>query len=175
MDQYSQHHLKVAATAPEHVVRKAEFDAAIGSLTDHAALTNRDAANQHPIAAIDGLTEELERKVPLSRVSDAPINDEESEGDSLALPTVATVRNYVNGKLRALPQSQSLAFYIEQFDYDGTNTFSLQYAPKFVFHVYVVKENLFVLAEFTFDGTWLTLVNGLEEGDRIQVQYVYDQ
>jgi len=33
MDQYSQPHLKVAATEPEHVVRKSEFDAAIGSLT----------------------------------------------------------------------------------------------------------------------------------------------
>jgi len=33
MDQYSQHNLKVAATKPEHVVRKAELDAVIASLT----------------------------------------------------------------------------------------------------------------------------------------------
>ncbi|MCL2304490.1 MAG: hypothetical protein FWC43_04025 [Planctomycetaceae bacterium] len=38
MKHYSQHHLKVAATEPEHVVRKAEFDVAVGWLDERIVM-----------------------------------------------------------------------------------------------------------------------------------------
>jgi len=108
-------------------------------------------------------------------VTVTPINDAASSGDSLALPTIQTVRNYVNEKVGSAPMGQSLAFHTEQFDYDDTNTFTLQYTPQFVFHVYIVKETMFTLADFTFAGTELSIIGTLEEGDRIQVQYVADE
>jgi hypothetical protein len=41
MDIYSQHHLKIAATEPEHLVRKAEFDAAINGIVSLAIPQHR--------------------------------------------------------------------------------------------------------------------------------------
>ena len=38
MEHYSQHHLKVAATEPEHIVRKAELDVAVRQLDERLAL-----------------------------------------------------------------------------------------------------------------------------------------
>jgi hypothetical protein len=53
MEQYSQQHLKVAATEPEHVVRKAEFDAVIESLggTGGETLTDLATVDQSSLVA----------------------------------------------------------------------------------------------------------------------------
>ena len=49
MDHYSQHHLKVAATEPEHVMRKAEFDNAVRLLEERLALLE-----QGPVGRVGG-------------------------------------------------------------------------------------------------------------------------
>lgn len=50
----------------------ATVDPPIGSGTnDHSKLSNRDADNQHPISAIDGLREELDNKLGTSELNDA--------------------------------------------------------------------------------------------------------
>jgi hypothetical protein len=58
MDIYSQHHLRVAATEPEHLLRKAELDQAAGNL---ALLKTQDKSNL--VSAIN----ELASSVPPHR------------------------------------------------------------------------------------------------------------
>ena len=48
MDQYSQHHLKIAATQPEHVVRKAEFDIAVSSLDERIVAIEQKTLDGRP-------------------------------------------------------------------------------------------------------------------------------
>ncbi len=47
--------------------------------TDHNALTHRDKDKQHPISAIDGLTEELNGKVPVERTVNGQTLDKDVE------------------------------------------------------------------------------------------------
>ncbi len=47
--------------------------------TDHNALTHRDGEKQHPISAIDGLTEALNGKVPVERTVNGQTLDEDVE------------------------------------------------------------------------------------------------
>ena len=57
-----------------------EFNAAVrtgpGGTTDHRALTNRDADDQHPIKAITGLTENLNTIPPAAeRITNTEIEE----------------------------------------------------------------------------------------------------
>jgi hypothetical protein len=56
MDQYSQPYLKVAASEPEHVVRKAEFDSALGS---YRTASEQDILDAEQNRLIDDLATEV--------------------------------------------------------------------------------------------------------------------
>ena len=49
MDQYSQHKLKIAATEPEHVVRKAELDLAAQSLDERIGVLEDELLGAHTV------------------------------------------------------------------------------------------------------------------------------
>jgi hypothetical protein len=87
MDIYSQHHLKVAATEPEHLVRKAEFDATVGDLTQ---LKTRNKSNL--VAAIN----------EFNRVSIGAALSQDTNGratvqllDAAGLPNGRIIRNVI--------------------------------------------------------------------------------
>ena len=64
MDHYSQHNLKVAATEPEHIVRKAELDASVYGLTDRLALLEQRLG-------VGGMRAPVSRPIP--RQLDKPV------------------------------------------------------------------------------------------------------
>ena len=77
MNQYSQHRLKIAATEPEHVVRKAEFDIAVQSLDERIIVIEQKTFDGRPtvlqttqlpenIVASDSL--ESPQTVPVSEI-----------------------------------------------------------------------------------------------------------
>jgi hypothetical protein len=103
-----------------------------GGVTDHSALTGRDAADQHPIGAVTGLAGALAGKVATDdpRLSDArtPTAHGHAAGDVTGLSAVATSGAY--GDLTGRPALSPVATSGAYTDLTGTPTIPAAYTDE---------------------------------------------
>lgn len=94
-----------------------------GGTSDHRRLTNRDAANQHPISAIDGLQSELDAKGTYSKPTTGI-----PDSDIASAATWNAKQNAINDNNK-LPVSYVSGYttkaMVVTYDDDTTETFNV--------------------------------------------------